>query len=308
MTAAVPVAALLCTRNRGDAVVRAVRSVLRDANPAPVLVVDQSDGDATARALEGIPDPRLTLLRSSSRGLAAARNHGLRVLSEELVACTDDDCEVEPGWRDGLGEALSARPEVGVVLGRVSAAPHDPTTGFVPAFEPRERLTARRARDAGSVDGMGACMALRRSAWDRLGGFDEALGAGARFPAAEEGDLVLRALEAGFTVIVDPGPGVLHHGCREREALLELLRSYYLGTGAMLAKHVRLGHPGALVVLLTYLGRWTMGRPAVSYGTLPPRLPRLRSFLSGMAAGWATPLDRPRGRFAGERVERGAPC
>ena len=69
-----------------------------------------------------------------------------------------------------------------------------------------------------------------------LGGFDESIGAGTRFPC-EDLDLLTRASFAGFTGVYDPRPVVLHHHRRQSlEQVQALERHYDHGRGAYYAK------------------------------------------------------------------------
>src|SRR5579871_4460836 len=90
------VSALICTRNRGDSLIPTVRSILRPNNPCMELVIiDQSSDDATENALKPfMSDSRLRYLRTTTRGKGIALNIGLEECRGEIVAITDDDCEV----------------------------------------------------------------------------------------------------------------------------------------------------------------------------------------------------------------------
>ena len=82
-------------------------------------------------------------------------------------------------------------------------------------------------------------MALRRELWQRLGGFDEMLGAGGCFGAGEEGDFALRALRGGYHVYETPEVVLTHLGFRTWEEGRRLIPNYWYGTGAMFAKKRR---------------------------------------------------------------------
>lgn len=58
----------------------------------------------------------IVFLRQDNRGPGAARNMGLKVAKGEITAFTDSDCEVDPGWLEGLAQAFD-RTEVGLVGG-----------------------------------------------------------------------------------------------------------------------------------------------------------------------------------------------
>src|SRR5262249_3976144 len=122
---------LICTRDRSDSLLPTVRSILEDApmdGSAEVLVIDQGRGDAVEQALAPllVSDTRLRYLREASVGLSAARNAGLRVARGAVIAFTDDDCTVEPGWLGALQAAFAAHPEAGILFGHVACAEHDP--------------------------------------------------------------------------------------------------------------------------------------------------------------------------------------
>jgi GT2 family glycosyltransferase len=86
----------------------------------------------------------------------------------------------------------------------------------------------------------GANMAFRRLALDDAGPFDELLGAGARFRAGEDHDMVLRVLAAGWAVVHEPGAVVAHRQWRNRRQVIRLEYGYGLGAGAFAAKTARL--------------------------------------------------------------------
>ena len=150
---------LICTRNRACAIVVAVRSVLADPSPSfELLVVDQSDGTDTAEALRSFAeDPRFRVIASESRGKGLALNEGLAAAKGDVVLCTDDDCEAQPGWISNMTSVLLRNPATGVVFGNVISPPHDSGRGYVPTFErdrPR-RLTRLSQACHGNGHGMG---------------------------------------------------------------------------------------------------------------------------------------------------------
>ncbi|MGH7893807.1 MAG: glycosyltransferase family A protein, partial [Candidatus Binatia bacterium] len=175
------------TRNRGDSIVRTVPTIVAGDHPSWDLhIVDQSDDERTARAIAPfLTDRRIHYRRSRTVGVATARNIAVAEAATELVAMTDDDCEVAPDWLGEIDRAFALDPRIGIVFGNVLPGPHDPRAGFMPAYLTDEPVLARSLRDKNRIEGTGASMAIRRSRWRALGGFDEALGAGARLRSAE---------------------------------------------------------------------------------------------------------------------------
>jgi len=314
------ISVIICTRDRGDSLLATVQSVLTEASnhirlkgggvppdvPAgrggatagavEVLVIDQGQSDVVEQALAPLlaSDKRLRYLREASVGLSAARNAGLRAARGMLFAFTDDDCTAEPGWLTALKTDFDAHPEVGVIFGHVACAEHDPTQGYLPGFKATEGLLTRKQMFAGAGQwGMGANMALRRSAWERIGPFDVLLGAGAPLKSAEDVDYVLRAMRRKVGVYHCPQARVVHYGFRPWAAASSLMKGASLGIGAMYAKQVRAGNLFALLLLLSDLrGRsWDVLRNGLR-GRRPLGANALLYQIKGFWRGWWLPLDR----------------
>jgi len=298
---------VICTRNRGSAVVQTVRTVLRSDYPHfEIVVVDQSSDERTREALLSFPETReVTYLRMPAPGLSAGRNRGIQAAPRsDYIALTDDDCEVSPTWLSSIVRAFDADPRIGVVFGNVLPAPHDRTTGFVPAYQRTEPFLARDMRQKHEVEGIGGCMGLRRSVWSALGGFDEMLGLGAPFPAGEEGDFTIRALLACHFVYETPAVHLVHHGFYTWQEGRSVVYRNWFGTGAMLSKHLRCGHWSVLPLLLRIGWRWAFARSrlAASLGMRSYTWLRLQAFLRGMLAGLRAPLNRETAQFERPRT------
>ncbi|MGE3277342.1 MAG: glycosyltransferase family 2 protein [Vicinamibacterales bacterium] len=296
-----PVATVIvCTRNPGIRIRHTVRSILASTEARLELcLVDQSDTDQVTEVLgEAMHDPRLRYLPCAARGLSAGRNLGAAEASAAILAFTDDDCVVTPTWLAEIIAPFADDDRLAVVFGTVRPAPYDPALGFLPNYSRDAPFLARSIFDKHHVEGIGASMAVRRRAWSALHGFDPALGAGGPLYSAEEVDLVMRALLAGYHAYETPGAAVIHSGFRSWPQAPVVLRRYLHGIGATLAKHARLGYWQVGAVAARLALRWTFGKPVVDMGTESHRRARLFGFLSGVRAGLAMPLDRATGLFA----------
>jgi glycosyltransferase involved in cell wall biosynthesis len=90
------VSIVLPSYNRSDAIGRAVRSVIAQSHTEWELhVVDDGSSDDSLERLAGF-DPRIVLHRQEHRGVAHARNLGLRACRGEYVAFLDSDDEWTP--------------------------------------------------------------------------------------------------------------------------------------------------------------------------------------------------------------------
>jgi GT2 family glycosyltransferase len=288
------VSAVIATRDRGAEVARAVQSILATDPPVlEVIVVDQSSDDATEAALQPLRAD-VHYRRLARPGLSRARNAGIAEVVGEFVAITDDDCEVPPDWTQRVIDALESDERIAIVFGNVVPAAFDAAAGFIPGYVRTDAFLADAPGKKAAIDGIGACMALRRSAWDALGGFDEMLGPGSAFPGGDEGDFALRALAAGWYVLETPQLWVEHHGFRTRAQARDFIGIYARGTGAMMAKHVRCRTPHARRLLGSMALRWSRGgvHQTAATGDSRHRLWRLQAFATGFAEGTRAPLDR----------------
>lgn len=291
-----PVTAVIATRNRGPAIVLATESLLANDHPdLRVIVVDQSNDDSSERALAELRrDPRLTYVRSDTKGVSRSRNEGLRLAETDVVCFTDDDCEVPPSWLREMQRLFVTYPKVIAAFCSVRPGPHDELSGFIPTYEcPGTRVIGRRTGKR-TARGMGAGLALRRAEMLELGGFDEELGPGARFPACEDGDIIIRALLRGYQVCETNRTFVIHHGVRTWQEGKELSKRDWVGIGATCAKPLRIGEwafvPSAMYELLVK----GMGPPIkdILRGKPPRGSARALHFMNGFVRGMLTPIDR----------------
>lgn len=236
---------------RPDTIGATVRSIVRQTHEDwELIVVAQgpgADGVAAAvdQALGGRPG---TVVAQSGRGLSRARNAAIAAAGGDLIAMTDDDCEADADWLRVLVERLRAAPEVGIIGGAVVApAKRGRGPGNCPTCDPVEALydpSAGGGRPPGFV-WIGANFAFLRGTAEAVGDFDPFLGAGARFPVAEEIDFRRRAEGLGIAMLTTPDAVVSHtYGWRYgARAVWDLQRNYARGNGAYAAKLTLLGDP-----------------------------------------------------------------
>ena len=275
-----PVSIVIPTRDRPELLRDTVQSILDgDDLPAQLVVADQSSGPR--QALPSSEHVQIRHLELSSAGLSRARNAGIAAASHELLVIIDDDVRVQPDWLGRLVEALLAAPARSAVTGTVAAPPTD---GFVPSTTSSTTPETFRGRLSADVL-FGGNMAIRRDLFEQIGPFDERLGAGAAFPAAEDNDFGYRLLEAGGEISFAPEAVLHHYGIRHGRALLALHWAYGRGQGAFYAKHMSLSDPH----MLRRFGRdagWRLRRVA---RPLRNRRRALREgiYLAGLVAGAA---------------------
>lgn len=255
---------VICTRDRPDTIGQALESVCLCAYPSfDVHVMDQSTNDKTRVIVEELAKRFVDKCAVNyhfldKAGLSRAYNAGVRVSAGEIVACTDDDVIVPSDWLTQIERAFASDSEAGLLYGQVlipqSLVQAEKDGLIVPhlSIERRQRLI----KGAGfRVFGMGANMALRRSASARVGGFDEALGGGGPLRSSQDFDFAYRVYNAGMAILLVPEVKVDHYGTRTAEQWPATMVAYGIGDGAFYAKHIRCADPFALYLLGKVLAR-----------------------------------------------------
>lgn len=288
---------VISTRDRGNSITRLLESLpALDKARIEVIVVDQSADDSTEEALaESTGLTCIRYLRTATQGVSVGRNLGIQEARGDLVLITDDDCEFSASCLDEIMASFSIDCRIGVVFGNVVPGPHDVGRGFVPAYERSTPFLARSIAEKHRVEGLSACMALRRSVWQELHGFDPLLGVGGRLQSGAESDFAYRALAAGHFVYENPAAWLTHHGFRTHQESRDLIRRYWFGTGAMFAKQLKCGDLQVLLHMARLGWRWsTGGQSSVSRSLQAHTRPfgKLASFVRGFAVGLGTPVDR----------------
>jgi GT2 family glycosyltransferase len=272
-----PITLAVVTRDRADSFARHLLAGLEGvAATAPAVVVDQSEDAATKQLVERLPGVRY--LRSDP-GLAHGRNVAVRETTTPLLAFTDDDVSLPAGWLERFVQTFEENGDAGAVCGRA----------VTPAgvLQPGTAAGVYRWPAIPFALGSGFNIAFRRAALEQVGPFDEALGAGARYRAGEDSDMLYRLLRAGWSVVCSDEITVVHHDPRVGGEQVRLHRGYGLGAGAQTAKHHAAGDREALRIALRHAGRHlvTFGR---AVATLRLRLALIQlAYLSGLASGYA---------------------
>ncbi|HEY4451306.1 MAG TPA: glycosyltransferase [Solirubrobacteraceae bacterium] len=239
------------------AVAACVEAILASESPLEVVVVENRPaGSAVPAALQrrSGTDPRVRLIEEPRRGLASARNAGLHAAKGELVAFTDDDVLVDPGWIDALRATFAVR-DVDCVTGLIAPleleCPEqvllERLAGYGKGFAPRLYELCRPPADeplfpyAAGHFASGANMAFRTEALRRLGGFDEALGTGTPARGCEDLDVCVRLLLAGGRLAYEPRATVWHRHPATPAGVRHRAFDYGTALGAMVTKFVAFG-------------------------------------------------------------------
>ena len=252
-----PSSLIISSRNRHELLAATIQSVLAAREvPSELIIVDQSHApdETLMRLTHSVCDVRY--LWADSIGASRGRNYGASKASHSIVAFIDDDMQVDPEWYSALIRAVVAAGPRAAVTGRVLAAQGDENSNsFVIAVHAWEEPRVYAGRIGRDVLATGH-MAMYRSTLSAVGGLDERLGPGTRFPGAEDNDLGFRLLEKGMRIVYAPDSIIYHRAWRALDDYVPLFWNYGRGQGAFYAKHFRLHDRYMLVRLRGDLWRY----------------------------------------------------
>ena len=238
---------VICTRDRGPQLLETLDALEAQSGPAfSIVVVDQSAQTAPEVRARADAQPGLRLIHDNGRGLSRARNVACRSTTEEWLVFVDDDCIVAADFVATLERVLREHPEADFITPHVGGRTLDPRPDDLPFSTfpiEEERTFSGRWVHPGRV-GFGVCMLVRRTAIDRLGGWDERLGPGAPdFPAADDMDFNWRLLRGGGVVHHAPQIRARHDQWRTRDEVVALYAGYMAAWMGMTVKTMRTGDP-----------------------------------------------------------------
>lgn len=180
-----------------------------------VVLIDNACSDWTQYLLLAFEGDVEIVRNEENIGFARANNQGAALARGEYVLFLNNDTEPCAGWLEAMVQLADGDPRIGVVgakllypqtdtvqhagLEMVNGEPQHVFRGAA-ASDPRVCAT----RDLDMVTG--ACMLVRRSLFEELGGFDVAYRNG-----VEDVDLCLQARARGYRVVYCADAVVRHH-------------------------------------------------------------------------------------------------
>jgi glycosyltransferase involved in cell wall biosynthesis len=176
-----------------------------DARPLEIIVVDDCSTDASATtkacALLGVEVVRL----DERAGPAAARNRGARQARGNIILFVDADVVVRRDTLARIVAFLQEQPKVAALFGSYDDSPA--AQHFVSQYKNLFHHFIHQRSSMRAETFWAGCGAVRRAAFEAVGGFDER--AYTR-PSIEDIELGGRLRRAGFRIILDKALKVKH--------------------------------------------------------------------------------------------------
>ena len=216
--------------NTGRALSRCIRSVAKQAVAGRIVVVDNASSDNSAEACAGEGNV-IRINNNTNRGFAAAVNQGASGCNAEFLLILNPDCELSAQVLPQMVRALREDPAAALagpcVLNQDGSVQRGTQRRFpvvASAFKTASGLSrlAKRLPSLRGVDDSdlplgkearpveavsGACMLVRRDAFEAAGGMDEAF-----VMHFEDLDLMARLRDAGYHCLLVPTASVTHAG------------------------------------------------------------------------------------------------
>ena len=189
------VSVVVPTHNRAPILREALEALWKQTYPVDryeVIIIDDGSKDETPEVIDEVVRQapcRVVTQRTTGVGAAAARNLGTRLATGSIVAHTDDDCRVPPGWLEAGVRAFSEE-DVAIVFGPIYAKPEQRINFFSWVMEFSEPTGAYPTSN----------IFYRKAPVQEEGGFDESFGKNllGRPVWGWDNDLAYRILRKGY--------------------------------------------------------------------------------------------------------------
>jgi GT2 family glycosyltransferase len=194
-----------------------LRATLPPSLAHEIIFIDDGSTDDTRVWLTTLAtDPSIrVILHPENLGYAAANNTGAALARGDFLALLNNDLVLTPSWLEPLLAAHRAHGERAGLVGNLQTEAATGALDHAGIFinlkgKPEHRrtlprlsfLTSRRR----AIAVTGACVVVRRTLWEKLGGFNPAF-----INGCEDVDLCLRAAAAGHLNLVALRSIVHHH-------------------------------------------------------------------------------------------------
>ncbi|MFN2292119.1 MAG: glycosyltransferase family 2 protein [Anaerolineae bacterium] len=274
-----------------------------------IIVVDNNSGDGSPEMVRS-EFPRVRLIANDeNRGFTAANNQGLAASRGRFLLLINPDTQVMGDALASMVRTMEANPQIGV-LGPQLLYPdgsRQPSRRRFPTFATAlvestvvqewwrdnrflrhyymDDVPVASSDQVQQVDWLvGACLLVRREAYEQVGGLDEGF-----FMYSEELDWCRRIKQAGWQIVYFPGATVIHHEGKSSEQVVPARHIHFQSSKVRyFRKHHGAGQAEVLrwFLLATYAYQWAReGLKWLVGHKRPLRAERLRAYRQVLRSG-----------------------
>ena len=271
----------VCTRDRPEDMKLCLEAISQlDYPHLDILVVDNAPTTEDTQTLVEQYYPQVRYVCEPRPGLDWARNRAILEAKGDIIAYTDDDVVVDPGWVRAIAQTFAENSQVMAVTGLV--VPYELETeaqvlfedygGFGRGFERKwyERQPGQplpwQWLGAGQF-GTGANMAYRRSVFEKIGFFDPALDVGTPTNGGGDLEMFIRVLQSGYALVYEPKVMIRHRHRREYAKLKQQIS--FNGSLYALWGSIAFAYPecfwACLRIAVWWMFYWNIRRTLISF-------------------------------------------
>jgi GT2 family glycosyltransferase len=197
-----------------------ITAIRENTTDCEIIIVDNGSNHPVANIYTGFI-PLKVIRNEENRGFPAAVNQGIEEASGDILILLNNDVIVTKGWAEILVNALDEYSIVGPTtnycagMQRVLASPYENMDELNDVAHEISEDYQDHVQEVKWI--IGFCMAIHKSVFDEVGGFDESL-----WPCSgEEIDFCMRARQAGHKVGIARGCYVHHEGSVTFKAMMD---------------------------------------------------------------------------------------
>ncbi len=224
------ISVIICTYNRNALAVDTAKSILSQSasyDDYEIIVVDNNPGKSSVKKeIEKLwhkSGAYMGYVREKRSGVSYARNTGAKHASGEYLLFLDDDTVADRYLLSAMINAFKRKKSAGIIGGIIEIALPTPTpklynkdweniwSGYTAA-----KKTFYTVKSQYELP-YGACLGVRHSVFDALGGFPSDYGrCGDDFAGGEDTAFCLRGIKQGVLIGIEPKAQVMHNIDTER--------------------------------------------------------------------------------------------
>jgi N-acetylglucosaminyl-diphospho-decaprenol L-rhamnosyltransferase len=220
---------------KSENVITQCLSSIQPVDGIEIIVIDNASPDSTVAIINDKFPQIKSVGNKKNIGFAAAANQGFKISSAPIVLFLNPDTELNSGFVESLLVRFNNDPSLSIVGSRLINADGSTQpscwkrfsllTLFLESFLPYAvslplvTVIPKRFEEVEIVSG--ACMAVRREVFKKVGMFDTRF-----FMYYEDADFCLRAITAGYKIFYNPDTKVIHHQWKSSESSTDVFFSH----------------------------------------------------------------------------------